>query len=187
MKTPEEYKKMVNSKILTTEMIATVIYSLNKRAKNWKDKNPAVYRKAKKYRFLSLVSDSPKYAREADRYKVLEYYKHKDYILMALFQPTLIHVINGMEYLYYKVHRSDYHLPGYIYELYGFDSLPPVQVVEVKDFFTRGEAVYRLLPVRFCNSVIELIKQGDFVLVDGEIMDYNKKNIKKIFSDNNNH
>ena len=38
MKTPNLYKELINEKKITNEIIAECIYSVNKRAKNYRDK-----------------------------------------------------------------------------------------------------------------------------------------------------
>gem|GEM_PF-1829493 len=183
MKTPKVYIELVNRRVLTTEMIATVIYSLNKRAKNWRDKNPEQYGRAKKERNFALLKggDLDSIVR---KYKVLQYYRKKDFILLSLFEPTKIHLIDGVEYLYYEVYMSDFHLPGYIYELYGYETVGGLKTVEVKDFFTKGESVSGLVSVQFCDAVIDLINSNDFILIDGKVastsvVNLNRKKRKK--------
>ncbi len=168
MRTPKEYIELIDKKIITTEIVATVLYSLNKRAKNWRDKNKEDYKKAKQIRNWNLLSDS--YDDKVEKYPVLEYYKKKDYLLISLFKPQMLHLINGVEYLYYKVHNSEFHLPGYIFELYGFIVPQGLAVKEVTDFSTQGEYIFNLLSVQFCNRVIDLVKTGAFMLIDGEIL-----------------
>ncbi len=171
MKTPVPYKILVERRVITTEILASVIYSLNKRAKNWKQKYPEKYRHAKRIRNYDLCTVESDYYDRKDPYPVLEYYKKKDYILMTMFKPEMIHVIDGVEYLYYRVHRSDFHLPGYIYELYGLKSLPPLSVKVVDDFSVSGEEEELLLSLQFCNRVFDIIKDGDFILIDGNVVD----------------
>lgn len=169
MKTPDVYTKLLEKGVLTTEIIATVIYSLNKRAKNWRDRNPDEYHKAKKERNLILMEGKGHLNVAIKKYKVLEYYRKKDFVLLSLFRPTKIHLIDGVEYLYYEVYKSDFHLPGYIYELYGYETINGLKTVEVKDFATGGEEITKLVSVQFCNRVIDLIKNNDFILIDGSI------------------
>jgi len=163
MKTPEAYNKLIERHIITTEIAADVIYSLNKRAKNWRDSNPEKYMDIRKLR----MSGEHNITSLINKYKVLEYYRNKDFVILSLFRPEKIHVIDGIEYLYYKVHKSIFHLPGYIYISYGlnFDFKLPVERGE--SFPTPGEDVAKLVSLPFCNKVIELIKSGDYILIDG--------------------
>ncbi len=84
MKTPGKFIELLDRKVLTTEMVASVIYSLNKRAKNWKQKHPDKYRKAKRLRNWDLCTIKSEYYERTDPYPILEYYKKKDYILLKL-------------------------------------------------------------------------------------------------------
>lgn len=164
MVTPSEYKELLKKRTLTTEMIATIIYSLNKRAKNWRDRNMEAYKKAKKIRNWNLLTDNTD--RSSEKYPVLNYYKMKDYILLTLFEPSAVHVIDGVEYLFYKIHNSEFHFPGYMYELYGLNTPEGLPVKTITDFSTAGEEIEKLVSVQFCKKVIELIKSGDFILMD---------------------
>ncbi len=171
MRTPPSYKLLLERRVITSEILASVIYSYNKRAKNWKQKYPEKYRHAKRVRNYDLCTVESDYYNRKDPYPVLEYYKKKDYLLMTLFKPELIHVIDGIEYLYYRVHRSDFHLPGYIYELYGLKSLPALNIKVVDDFVVSGEKEEVLLSLQYCNQIFDLVKGGDFILIDGNVLD----------------
>ncbi len=163
MKTPEIYNKLIDRRVITSEIAADVIYSLNKRAKNWRDSHPEKYKEIRELR----ISGERNIAPLIGKYKVLEYYRNKDFIIISLFKPEKIHVINGIEYLYYRVHKSIFHLPGYIYMSYGLDFNFKLPVERAEDFPTPGEDISKLVSLPFCNRVIELIKSGDFILVDG--------------------
>ena len=80
MKTPIAYNRLINENKITAEILGTVLYSINKRAKNWRDKK-------RKYKLL-------KYDRYNNYEKALEneqhYYNMKIDILDRL-QPTAIH------------------------------------------------------------------------------------------------
>ncbi len=163
MKTPDIYNSLIKRKIITTEIAADAIYSLNKRAKNWRDSHPEKYNEIRELRIkgkLDLNSLNKKYA-------FLDYYRKKDYIIISLFKPEKIHVINGIEYLYYKVHKSIFHLPLYSYRSYGLIPDPLLQVELAEDFPTPGEDIEKLVSLPFCSKVIELIKSGDYILIDG--------------------
>ena len=169
METPKIYKELVQEKIITAKIVASVIYSLNKRAKNWRDKNPQEYKKAKRIRNLNLLDKNALYDDRVERYKVLEYYKKKDYIMLSLLKPDMIHLINGVEYLHFSVHKSDYHMPNYIYELYGYGPPRELNYKEVNDFSTMGENIDSLLSVQFCNMVIDLIRSNDYMFINGAV------------------
>ncbi len=173
MKTPEIMNILLDRKIVTTEMAAMVIYSLNKRAKNWRDHNPEGYLEAKKIRNWNLLGIE-KGRKNFEKYKVLEYYKKKDFILLKLFKPSFIHSINNVDHLYYEVHKSGFHMPLHVYELYGkvlHDNLP-VKIVD--DFITTGEDIHSLVSVQFCNRFIDTINDNGLLMIDGEIHYYNR-------------
>ena len=163
MKTPEIYNRLIDKHVITTEIAADVIYSLNKRAKNWRDSHPEKYNKIRELR-IKGVSDLSGIIKKS---AALDYYKNKDYIIISLFKPEKIHIINGIEYLYYKVHKSIFHLPVYVYKSYGFIPEPGLAVEQAENFSTQGENIEKLVSLPFCSKVIELIKSGDFILIDG--------------------
>lgn len=163
MKTPKTYIKLIERHVITSEIAADVIYSLNKRAKNWRDSHPEKYREIRELR----ISGERDIAPLIKKYKVLDYYRNKDFIIISLFKPEKIHVINGIEYLYYRVHKSIFHLPGYIYMSYGLNFNFRLPVERAEDFPTPGEDVEKLVSLPFCNRVIDLIKSGDYILIDG--------------------
>ena len=80
MKTPYEYSQNLKSNVITREMLLDCIYSSNKRAKNWRDKE-------RKYR-----SDGrDKYNNEEKAREEKEYYYRQKEILLSVIQPTCIH------------------------------------------------------------------------------------------------
>lgn len=90
MKTPYLYTKNIKNKILTDQMLAECIYSVNKRAKNFRDK-------AQEYRYANRSRRSwnfyyyDKFDNEGQaRDKMNEYYKYKEDFL-SLLEPICIH------------------------------------------------------------------------------------------------
>lgn len=87
MKTPKEYSENIKNGIITKKILAECLFSVNKRAKNCRDKE-AQYRAY--YRNERYAYD--KYDREESyREKKQDYYKQKD-LMLALINPTCIHV-----------------------------------------------------------------------------------------------
>ena len=82
MKTPKLYSDLLKKKQLTTEMIAECIYSVNKRAKNYRDK----VREYRKSPYHSHLQDNIDNAMA----KKVEYYGMKEELLKP-FTPTVIH------------------------------------------------------------------------------------------------
>jgi len=165
MKTPDIYSKLIERHVITTEIAADVIYSLNKRAKNWRDSHPEKYQEIRELR----INGKRDMTGLSLKYGVLDYYRKKDYMIITLFTPEKIHVIKGIEYLYYRVHKSIFHLPLYIYRSYGLNPDPGLTVELAESFPTPGEDVEKLVSLPFCRKVIELIKSGDYILINGYI------------------
>lgn len=82
MRTPQNYTQLVNDKKITNEMIAECIYSVNKRAKNYRDK----IRKYKDDRY-NLYTERNIENAEGEMEK---YYTMKEEML-TVFEPSLIH------------------------------------------------------------------------------------------------
>lgn len=82
MKTPKLYKELINEKKITNEIIAECIYSVNKRAKNYRDK----IKEYKNGRFHQHLESNIEKAEEEMR----KYYQLKEEFL-KVFTPILIH------------------------------------------------------------------------------------------------
>lgn len=80
MKTPKKYSDLVNQNKITEEILGEVIYSINKRAKNWRNQK----RKYKNY----LLDQYDSYDNAVDNEK--KYYKMKSDMLEK-FEPIKIH------------------------------------------------------------------------------------------------
>lgn len=82
MRTPQNYTQLVNDKKITNEMIAECIYSVNKRAKNYRDK----IRKYKDDRYNLYTERNIENAKG----EMENYYTMKEEML-TVFEPSLIH------------------------------------------------------------------------------------------------
>ena len=82
MRTPKNYTQSVNDKKITNEMIAECIYSVNKRAKNYRDK----IRKYKDDRYNLYTERNIENAKG----EMENYYTMKEEML-TVFEPSLIH------------------------------------------------------------------------------------------------
>ena len=85
METPKEYTKNLKNNILTTEMLIDCLFSVNKRAKNCRDKEREYRDKFRGCRYGDKYGTEEKY-----REKKEEYYSQKEKIL-TLFTPDCIH------------------------------------------------------------------------------------------------
>ena len=82
MKTPKLYNELINEKKITNEIIAECIYSVNKRAKNYRDK----IKEYKNGRFHQHLESNIEKAEE----EIRKYYQLKEEFL-KVFTPILIH------------------------------------------------------------------------------------------------
>lgn len=88
MRTPKEFSENLKNRIITEEMLELVLYSLNKRAKNCRDKKRESYIKGKETGYDN-------YFKTVDRYKEQEeeYYRQKDFLLKKALDPNCIHEV----------------------------------------------------------------------------------------------
>lgn len=82
MKTPNLYNELINEKKITNEIIAECIYSVNKRAKNYRDK----IKEYKNGRFHQHLESNIEKTEE----EMGKYYQLKEEFL-KVFTPILIH------------------------------------------------------------------------------------------------
>ena len=101
MRTPKEYTQNLKQKIITKQMLADCLYSVNKRAKNCRDNE----HKYSKYR-TDYYGNADNYRQQKE-----EYYSQKDKML-TLLKPNCIHETTE----YHKERVYDYE-PEY-YEIY---------------------------------------------------------------------
>lgn len=93
MKTSKDYLKNLKNRIITKEMLSDCLVSVNKRAKNHRDKEREIRWYRKNRRYFYDVYDSEEKARE----KKEEYYEMKEELL-AILDPVCIH----KEFMGYK-------------------------------------------------------------------------------------
>ena len=72
----KEFLAKVKKKIITENMLYDCLFSLNKRAKNCRDKKNEYWRSEYKWDYIERMD---------------EYYRQKDFLLKAILKPTLIH------------------------------------------------------------------------------------------------
>ena len=82
MRTPKKYTDLIKNKEITNQIIAECIYSVNKRAKNYRDKIED-YKQAGFYRYKENNIENAKEQKE-------KYYSMKEDLLLN-FSPKLIH------------------------------------------------------------------------------------------------
>lgn len=85
MRTPKEYSDNLKQGIVTKEMLVDCLYSVNKRAKNARDKARELRKKMRNYYFFDRYNSVEQYEAKRD-----SYYQMKE-ILLSKFKPTCIH------------------------------------------------------------------------------------------------
>lgn len=109
MRTPKEYTQNLKNKIITKQMLADCLYSVNKRAKNCRDNE----RKYSRYR-TDYYGNVDNYRQQKE-----DYYSQKDKML-TLLKPNCIHMateyhkerVYDYEPEYYEIYESGNYLRG---------------------------------------------------------------------------
>ena len=153
MKTPEAYRDHLKNGIITKDMLNDCLYSMNKRAKNYRDAAR---------RSIRPVSGFYKWRED-------KCYKSKVFMLSIL-KPDCIHCLEHHYFLVYKLEDYSYHVP-----MADFDSCLPdsyyenyakehdLKIVPIWFLITAGEKLQKLLPARFVKKVIKRIREGKYI------------------------
>ena len=168
MRTPKKYLDNLENGIVTEQMLCDVLYSYNKRAKNWRDKKRQ-YKKSYSTNSYIWAND----ARENEQ----KYYGYKTEILNLL-NPECIHeevLENDYEtliqyYLYYVIGDHSFHHP---IQKEDISKYPALNVVRIEQLITHGASADRLLSSQFADRVREALINGEAKIVK------NTKNINK--------
>ena len=105
MKINKEYSKNLKNKIITSNMLYDSIFSLNKRAKNCRDKKNQYSWTKYYYGYFE---------------KMNEYYNQKDFLIKKFLKPKLIHKqkiesyygeTKYLYFLYYEMPKGSFHSP----------------------------------------------------------------------------
>ena len=86
MEIPKEFLSNLKDRVITEEMLELVLHSINKRAKNCRDKKKEYYLKGKKTGYEIDFNKSDKY-KEQEK----EYYLQKVFLIKKLLKPSCIH------------------------------------------------------------------------------------------------
>lgn len=124
MKTPKEYTKLINNGMVTEDILGEVLYSYNKRAKNYRDKKNEYRNRYDNYNNF-----------EKNEEKEKEYYSKKEAIL-DFYNPIELHkdvkiknniariydeegygatTYNGHDYDYIREHRNEFNIKKFNY------------------------------------------------------------------------
>lgn len=163
METPRIYSRNIKKGIITRDMLETALYSVNKRAKNCRDKE-ACYRRSP-YRYKRQCVD--KY-----NYEKARYYGYKDDML-TLLSPTCIHRcvkknrLGENVILYFLLYdfgcEHTFHHPISESELKNY---PDLEIITIdSNFHTKGASIEDLVSVQFVTKLVDLIKSGNYTFV----------------------
>ena len=163
MRTPKEYTKNLENGIVTEQMLCDVLYSYNKRAKNWRDK-----KRQYKHSYATNSYIWFNTARENEQ----KYYDYKSELLNLL-EPECIHeevLENDYEtliqyYLLYVVGDHSFHHPIHKSEI---SKWPNLKVVRIEQLMTHGTTGDKLLSVQFADDVREALLEGRARIVKDE-------------------
>ena len=151
MTNSKKFKKLIDQKILTDDILGACIYGCNKRAKNYRDK----------------LREYPRYSRyRGNCYEEIDlYYRMKDEFL-SIVKPVAVHWEYQLNYdedwvvkyfLYYKVGSYSFHKP-----IEAKDVDPSLPEYKLENFHTTGEDYRDLVSVQFCRKVLDLIRSKDY-------------------------
>ena len=160
MRTPKEYIENLDKGIVTEQMLCDVLFSYNKRAKNWRDKK-------RQYKH-SYATNSYAWFNNALENEQ-KYYNYKSEIL-SLLTPNCIHeeyLENDYEmiiqyYLFYVVGDHSFHSPIKKEEVINY---PGLEIVRIEQLITKGASDNRLLSCQFADKVREMLLAGEAKIV----------------------
>ena len=160
MRTPKEYIENLDKGIVTEQMLCDVLFSYNKRAKNWRDKK-------RQYKH-SYATNSYTWFNNALENEQ-KYYNYKSEIL-SLLTPNCIHeeyLENDYEmiiqyYLFYVVGDHSFHSPIKKEEVINY---PGLEIVRIEQLITKGSSGNRLLSCQFADKVREMLLAGEAKIV----------------------
>lgn len=162
----KEYKEYLEQGIITKSMLLDCLYSVNKRAKNYRDEE----RKFRKVRMGSKhyrdVNNNEEKCREKKEY----YYRQKKNLLTVL-KPDFIHkelLNNGntQYYLYYDAEGHSFHTPISESEVEQYQNKYHMQILVVPQIKTYGHEVGGLVPADFCKQIEELVLSGEYQYIN---------------------
>jgi hypothetical protein len=156
MRTPKTYIENLEKGIVTEQMLCDVLYSYNKRAKNWRNKK-------RQYKHSYSTNSYIWFNNALENEQ--KYYGYKTELLNIL-TPECIHeevLENDYEtliqyYLYYVVGDHSFHHPIQKEEI---SKWPNLKVVRIDQLITHGAGTDRLLSSQFSDKVREALLNGE--------------------------
>ena len=160
MRTPKKYIENLEHGIVTEQMLCDVLYSYNKRAKNWRDKK-------RQYKHSYSINSYSWFNNALENEQ--KYYGYKTDILNLL-EPECIHeelLENEYEtiiqyYLFYVIGDHSFHHPIKKEEICNY---PNLKVVRIEQLITHGTTGDKLLSSQFADRVREALINGEAKIV----------------------
>ena len=174
MKTPKEFTNNIKNGIVTMNMLGACIYSVNKRAKNYRDniKELNYYSKKNKY-WYDKYDNKGKYEE-----KMNEYYSIKDELLNFI-SPIEIHKViyckdwYDYEYQEWTTRSTERYFTFFKCDNYTFHH--PIEENEISnynletkeiDLETYGESTEELLSVQCVTKILNGLKNKSLILIN---------------------
>jgi len=175
MKTSKHYMDCINNRTITEEIIEACLYSVNKRAKNHRDRaREAEYRYRYDYYGVGIN----------ERMKMEEMYNMKDTMLETL-SPVCAHYVERDYkvpseapydccetydsykecFLLYKIGNHTFHTPVDEDDEYYQSFIKSGKVEELHDFTTYGADVSDLISMQFVKKLVRLIEIGNYTYI----------------------
>ena len=159
MRTPKIYIENLEKGIVTEKMLCDVLYSYNKRAKNWRDKK-------REYKHSYSTNSFVWFNNALENEQ--KYYGYKQEILNLL-EPNCIHeevLENDYEtiiqyYLLYSVGGHTFHEPITKEQI---DNHKGLEVIRIESLITKGASGGKLLATEFADQIREALLSGNAVI-----------------------
>lgn len=159
MRTSKEFTNNLKNNIITVEMLEQVLYSINKRAKNCRDKKNEYYQKGKSNRYNTYAFNT------VDKYKEKEqeYYDQKDFLITSLLNPICVHkevikIPKKIRYYDYEPEFDELQSKAiYSSEYYDREECEYVEFIDVIEEHTR-ENYYKFYETPNCSFHMPITK-----------------------------
>ena len=162
--TTKEINKVLNTGFVTPNIVGYAAYSVNKRAKNWRDKESEYRQIRRRNHFWYDKYDNEGKAKEKKQY----YYDIKEKICQ-MFQPTKIHSLKQRRWSYYDYEETIVTVYFLCYEIGDFFFHQPIDNIKSfnlpieelnENFETHGDDINHLMSMQMVNKILNGIENG---------------------------
>lgn len=167
MRTPKDFSNNIKQNIITEDMLGACLYSVNKRAKNWRDYVRQLHSELDHVRMLYGAQGVEYQWNNIHRAECTrdQYYEYKD-LLLSLVDPVAIHMESDTAsddskryYLFYRVGDFSFHRPLDKKDLDKYLELPQDDIGTLN---THGHEIQDLISVQFVMKVLDVIRRGQY-------------------------